>query len=56
MSGKCSTNARTVSNEALPEPMTIDARSSTVGIREARSVRRQPLSDDITLVVVELIG
>ena len=38
-SGRCSTSARTASNEALPEPMTIEARSSTVGIRKVRSVR-----------------
>ncbi len=38
ITGRRSTSARTISNEVLPEPITIDARSSRVGTPEAASV------------------
>ena len=39
ITGRRSTSARIISNEVLPEPMTIDARSSRVGTPEAASAR-----------------
>jgi hypothetical protein len=42
MTGSRSTRARIISNDRLPEPMTIDARNSMVGTPEAAS--RRPTS------------
>ena len=38
ITGNRSTRARMISNEALPEPMTIDVRNSITGIPDARSI------------------
>ena len=39
IAGSFSTSARTSSNERLPEPMTIEARNSTVGTPDSRRIR-----------------
>ena len=44
MTGSFSTSDRTISNEALPEPITIDARSSIVGTPDERRIRPPPVS------------
>jgi len=38
ITGKRSTRARMISNEMLPEPMTIDERNSITGTPEARRI------------------
>ena len=44
ITGSFSTSDRTISNEALPEPMTIDALSSIVGTPDERRISPDLLS------------